>query len=282
MNIPNSPGEWELSADMSSMLRLGSGTERDVVGTTAVLLMQQAIPTTTENEEFHRTILGFLAGASAEALVDDQRAEQSMIILKDGLPLVPEGHPNKPVIAGGLAELYLGQFEELGNVEDLSNAIQYATQGVSLATDEHPSKAELLNTLGYCYQARFEHLRNIVDLDKAIACATQTIALPASENIGADHAVVLTTLGLLHQTRFEQLDEIEDIEKALDYWNQAILLVPDGFSEKPLWLGELGALHFRRFERLNDPADIDKTEQSPYNSANWVAGPYVNSIFLTT
>ncbi len=70
---------------------------------------------------------------------------------------------------------YRAAIEQLGELEDLEQAIQVIQQATHLTPDGHAAKPGYLNSLGISLQIRFERLGELEDLEHAVQVLQQAI-----------------------------------------------------------------------------------------------------------
>ncbi|KAF3920284.1 hypothetical protein AA313_de0208882 [Arthrobotrys entomopaga] len=176
-----------------------------------------------------------------------------------------------------LSSLYWKRFQDNGDDNDLSLAIEYGEKALRERTIQGPESGMLLCNVSHCYGARWERWGNRDDLDHAIKLATEAV-----QHISINHSNrlnALNTLGGLLGRRSELLGTMEDVTQGINMLDEAVKSLRFETSTASVHLMvTLGSLLCSRFERTQSIADIDQAvelaekavEYTPKDSVDWV------------
>ncbi|KAJ7084108.1 CHAT domain-containing protein [Mycena epipterygia] len=178
-------------------------------------------------------------------------------MFEDAVQLTPDGHPDKPERLNNLGISLSRQFEQLGDLSNLSKSIMVFEDAVQLTPDGHPDKPGRLNNLGTSLLGRFERLGDLSNLNKSIMMFEDAVQLTPHGH--PDKPGRLNNLGNSLSHRFERLGDLSDLNKSIMVKEDAVQLTPDGHPDKPERLNNLGNSLFRRFEQLGDLSDLNKS-----------------------
>ncbi|KAF8593883.1 hypothetical protein BDV93DRAFT_566030 [Ceratobasidium sp. AG-I] len=116
---------------------------------------------------------------------------------------------------GNLGISYARRFERLGELGDISKAIDCQTQAVHLTSDEHADKPAYLLSFGNNLRSRFSNLNDFRDIAGAIRAYTRALEL-----LSRTHMLIPTlqlTLGQSYRARGALFGDPQDIAKSLEY-----------------------------------------------------------------
>ncbi|PVF95881.1 hypothetical protein CPB86DRAFT_816821 [Serendipita vermifera] len=165
----------------------------------------------------------------------------------------PSGGDINRMIDGAI-DLY-NDFDRLGNMTSLSQAILQCEIAIELLPRDDPRSPRCLNNLGTCLVRRFEQLGQVTDINDAVARFTAAVELTPD-----DHPLkptYLASLGNTLQVRFQLLGNPADINNAVSQCQNAVNHIPDNRPDKAVYLFGLGICLIARAQGLGDPADID-------------------------
>ncbi|TFK24228.1 hypothetical protein FA15DRAFT_669775 [Coprinopsis marcescibilis] len=168
--------------------------------------------------------------------------------------LLPDGHPDAPLLLSKLGDAYQCRYQRAGNIDDLTKSINAQQVAVDTSPIDHPQRILFLNNLGVALCSRFERTGEVADLTKAIELCQTAVDLSASD--GPDLAACLTSLGSLLATRFRCTGQLSDINEAVELQKRAVKLTPQEHPSFLLLMGNLGAVFQNRFQRTKDVGDI--------------------------
>ncbi|CAE6382601.1 unnamed protein product [Rhizoctonia solani] len=129
------------------------------------------------------------------------------------------------------------RFERLGELDDISKAIDYESQAIAITPVEDPSLPDKLGNLGATYSSRFEGLGDLCDLEKSIEYISHAVALIPDDQ--PNISLWLAYLGNSYHTRFERFGQPSDLDKAIEYKSRGFALAPE---EDPCFSSRLGSL----------------------------------------
>ncbi|EUC58787.1 aromatic di-alanine and TPR containing protein, partial [Rhizoctonia solani AG-3 Rhs1AP] len=151
---------------------------------------------------------------------------------------------------------YNERYRRLGELADLSKAIECHTCALASTSDGHPDMADRHASLGVSYSDRYQRLGDFSDLEKATECSTRALALTPDghPDMSDRHA----SLGVSYTNRYRRLGEFADLSKAIECHIRALALTPDGYSKMSHRYASLGVSYTDRFERLGELTDLEK------------------------
>lgn len=161
-----------------------------------------------------------------------------------------------------------------GNLNDLSQTIEYVQQTVARTDDDHPSKATYLDKLGVLLAYSYHHSGNLRDLENAIKVTEQAVTLiPASS---PELAYYLTSLGNRLHERYLHSGDLTDLERSFEAAEQAVTLTPSSSPEIAGYLTNLSSRLHDRYLHSGDLADLERAiaaaeqavDQTPKDSPN--------------
>jgi len=148
-------------------------------------------------------------------------------------------------------------FEQLGNLADISEAISIQQQAVQLTPTGHPNVPVALNNLGNSLVRRFERTGDLSDISEAISALQRAVQLTPN-----GHTYMLgqlCNLGVSFLCHFECTGDLSDISEAISNLQCAIQLTPDGHLDTLIaQLNNLGTSFLSHFERTGDLSDISE------------------------
>ena len=155
------------------------------------------------------------------------------------------------------ANLLQTRFEQLGQPEDLDNAISLHRHALELQPAGHPDRSASLNNLGTSLHTRFEQSGQLEDLDEAMSLLRDALELfPAGHPNRSDS---LNNLANSLQTRFEHSGQLEDLGMAISLHRDALELRPAGHLDRSGSLNNLANSLRTRFEQSGQLEDVDES-----------------------
>ena len=165
-------------------------------------------------------------------------------------------HPGRLSLLNNLANALRTRFDQLGQREDLDEAISLHRGALELRTAPHPDRPGSLNNLANALRRRFDQLGQREDLDKAISLHRQALELfPAPH---PDRPSSLNNLANTLSTRFHQLGKHEDLDEAISLHRQALELFPAPHPNRPGSLNNLANALRTRFPQSGQREDPDE------------------------
>ncbi|EIM81749.1 uncharacterized protein STEHIDRAFT_161915 [Stereum hirsutum FP-91666 SS1] len=170
------------------------------------------------------------------------------------------------------------RFEEMGQADDLSEAIVYHREVLSLLPENHPAIPSTSNSLAVALHSRYQLLGARKDLKRAITYQLSTVhatsvlrgalnrqtdrvitylrqdlrRLPRSE----DRSQAVSELAFTLRSRFDQYGDVEDLDEAIVFLREAVILRPPGNARRSMTLDALGQALAARFEQRQDAVDL--------------------------
>ncbi|KAJ7903211.1 hypothetical protein B0H13DRAFT_1882169 [Mycena leptocephala] len=183
-------------------------------------------------------------------------------------PIDLDVHPAVLARRVGLASLKM--YQESGDINMLTSAVQYLQEAVDVTAIDDPTRAEhydqeafelvgeeeldkgtqalrLLN-ISAGLMARYERLRDLADLETAICHAEKAVKLMPQDH--PRRAGCLQLLAMLLFLRYTRLGNLKDLEAALAYNEKALEHTPKGHPEKAFRLQYRARLFSARYKRF--------------------------------
>jgi hypothetical protein len=168
-------------------------------------------------------------------------------LLRQSLDLQPPGYHRRSASLNNLANALLTRFEQLGDLDSLSDAVKLHRQALELRPTGHPHHSMSLNNLATAMHTQFEHLGDLDSLAEAVELHRRALDLYPP---GHPHRYMsLNNLATSVQTRFEHLGDVASLAEAVDLHRQALSLCPPGHPHRSASLSNLAsALQARHFQ----------------------------------
>ncbi|KAI0027071.1 CHAT domain-containing protein, partial [Vararia minispora EC-137] len=147
------------------------------------------------------------------------------------------------------------RFDQLGELQNLEDAIAVQRRAVDLTPDNHPNMPLRLNNLGSFLSECFDRLGELQNLEDAIAAQHRAVDLTPDDH--PDMPVRLHNLGHSLSDRFDRLGELQNLEDAIAVQRRAVDLTPDNHPDMPLRLHNLGSFLSKRFNRLGELPNLE-------------------------
>ncbi|MGW0881500.1 CHAT domain-containing protein [Streptomyces sp. NPDC002671] len=148
-------------------------------------------------------LAGALAGhAGRVVMADDQddQYDQAVELLRGVLPLVPDGHPDRPGCLRSLADVLLARFTEKKDPRDLADAVDASRSAVQAGAASGYLRPGLLRGLAKALSAQADHFAVPGALTEAVTALRVAATLLSDDH--PDRTGILTELGLALQNRF--------------------------------------------------------------------------------
>jgi hypothetical protein len=163
-----------------------------------------------------------------------------------------------PDRAGPLNNLSIAlgrRFDRTDSIDDLDNAIKFASMAVDATLPGSPNRAGNLSNYGVWLSRRFERFGWIEDLNNAIDVSNK--AVEATKH-GHFRAGMLTNLGTRLGSRFERTGSMDDLNRSVQLTNMAVEATPQDHIERPIRLSNLGNRLGSRFEQTGSIDDLNR------------------------
>jgi len=157
-------------------------------------------------------------------------------------------------------------FWQYGFAEDLTEAVEKASEAVKNTTCDHAEYADRLDLLGVILTSRYERFANTNDLDTAIQLSRSAVKLTATDH--PDLATRLYNLGNKLRSRFERIPRIVDLEEAIQVTRRAVEVTPPDSPDLAFYLNNIGLLLQRRFDRKRRISDQEEAIQAARRSVD--------------
>jgi tetratricopeptide (TPR) repeat protein len=148
------------------------------------------------------------------------------------------------------------QFEQLGDLDLLAEAIELQRQALDLRTPGHPDRSTSLHNLANAVRTRFEQYGDLESLAEAVELHRQALVLRPQGD--PDRASSLSNLANALLTRSQQLDDMDSLAEAIELHRQTLTLCPTGHSHRPSSLHNLATALQTRFEQLRDLSSLEE------------------------
>ncbi|KIM71698.1 hypothetical protein PILCRDRAFT_82523 [Piloderma croceum F 1598] len=176
--------------------------------------------------------------------------------LREGQALLPVHHPNVSLASlNNLAIALSTRFDQLGQYEDLDEAILFHREALELRAAPHPRRSSSLNNLAVALSTRFDQLGQREDLDEAILFHREALKLfpaPHPHRSGS-----LNNLANALRTRFDQPGQCEDLDEAILFYREALELFPAPHPDRSSSLNNLANVLRTRFDQRGQGEDLD-------------------------
>ncbi|KAJ6548811.1 CHAT domain-containing protein [Mycena capillaripes] len=148
------------------------------------------------------------------------------------------------------------RFEELGDVNDINEAVAIQKEAIGLTPDEDTNKPAMLNNLGNSLELRFQRFGGLLDLNESISTRRNAVQLTPDGH--PTKLAWLSYLGNVLQLRFQRLGDLDDLNESISKHKTAVELTPDGHPSKFSRCSDFGNALQLRFERLGDLCALDE------------------------
>ncbi|KAJ5175406.1 CHAT domain-containing protein [Penicillium canariense] len=172
------------------------------------------------------------------------------------LELSSAGHFKRAMLSGNLARLYTARFHRLRDVEDIENAVGYASE--AFETNQDPEEDAVYGILlSDALGSRFEMTEHPEDLGCAIDLAREVVEATSEEDeqLLADRRHNLSTL---LNDRFSHFDSVTDLEEAISLEESAISALNNNQSKLVMALDHLGDLLESKSQLREDASDLNR------------------------
>ncbi|KAH7318855.1 CHAT domain-containing protein [Rhizoctonia solani] len=148
------------------------------------------------------------------------------------------------------------RYDELGNVDDLSKAIDFYEQALIYVPPTSPILVDIVIDLNAALEKRYECLGDVTDVSKSIEWFSAFVIKLPSEH--KKMATIMDRLGLSYLRRFERIGHLDDIEQGIQYLAGGVSLAQINDKEIHSYLNNLGMGYGTRSVRLGDTNDINQ------------------------
>ncbi|KAJ9419719.1 CHAT domain-containing protein [Fusarium oxysporum] len=164
-----------------------------------------------------------------------------------------------PDLFSKLAMSAYERYIQTGGKDDISEAIDWAKQGIDLENGSNSLLRQWLNNLGVFLETRYERTGEMNDLEEAIQIAQQAVKSTPGDH--PDLAAMLNNLGNKLESRYEQTGEMRDLEEAIQIAQQAVKSTPGDHPDLAAMLNNLGNMLERRYKRMGEIRDLEEAIQ---------------------
>ena len=171
--------------------------------------------------------------------------------------LTTSTHPNRIKFLINLASCLKQRFDDHGALQDITDAIEAASQIVRLARPRHPELATWLNYLAIYHSKRFDQFENITDTDEAITYGKEAIEMTPEDDV-LNRAKRFSSLSLYYSDRFKWAGDMNDLQLAVILSRKALTLFPLDHSERPTIIHNLTFCLRARYLRLGSIEDLEE------------------------
>jgi hypothetical protein len=171
-----------------------------------------------------------------------------------------------------LASALMIQFEHIGGIASLAEAVDLLRQTLDLRLPRSPARRNSLSNLANALYVRFQELGDWESLMEAINLHAQALKLlplghPDRSSALSDLANALRSRGHLHGALNDNKAALNDVTAAISLHRQALELRPLGHSNRPKSLGNLAAALQATSTRL--ATWIRSQRRSIYTAVPW-------------
>ncbi|MFJ9033247.1 CHAT domain-containing protein [Streptomyces sp. NPDC102274] len=150
---------------------------------------------------------------------------EALRLLRRAEPLLPPGHPERPVTLGDLGLVLSTSHQRTGNPEELNEAILVLREAVALTSEGNEILGVRLLNLGMALGLRHQLNEDGEDLREARECRRRARELPG---LGRAHrAALLGSTAISRMTGFERAaDPVAQLDEAIGLFREALALTP--------------------------------------------------------
>ncbi|KAJ7879170.1 tetratricopeptide repeat-containing protein [Mycena leptocephala] len=175
---------------------------------------------------------------------------------RQAVVLCPVWNTRHSTFVGGLGSLLYTQFGQVGDMEDLNEAIECGRRVLDLLPRGHANHPKALNNLAAYIHTRFKQRGNAEDIDEAIQLHREALVLLAAPH--PDRGRCLSNLANIIHTQFKLRGNAEDIDEALGLHREALTLCPAPHPDRGSSLSNLSNTIYTRFKQRGNAEDIDE------------------------
>lgn len=150
---------------------------------------------------------------------------EALRLLRRAEPLLPPGHPQRPVTLSHLGLVLSSSYQHTGNQQELNEAIQALREAMALTPEGHEILSVRLLNLGMALGLRHRLTEDGEDLREARECRRRAGELPG---LGRAHrAVLLASTAISLMTGYERAaDPVAQVDEAIRLFREALALTP--------------------------------------------------------
>ncbi|KAG2147872.1 CHAT domain-containing protein [Suillus bovinus] len=149
---------------------------------------------------------------------------------------------------------------QIGNSEDLDEAIALHREALALRPVGHTDRSMSLNNLATQLSSRFHHRGDGEDLDEAIALHREALALcPVGHT---DRSKSLNNRAITLSSRFHHQGNGEDLNEAIALHREALALRPVGHTDRSMSLINLANQLCSRFDHRGNGEDLNESREN--------------------
>ncbi|RPA97081.1 hypothetical protein L873DRAFT_1771948 [Choiromyces venosus 120613-1] len=158
--------------------------------------------------------------------------------------------------------MFSAWFEQLGDLDDLQQAMEHCEAAVSATPPDHPARVATYNNLGNVFCWRFGRLGDLSDLQQTITYGEAAVAVTTK-----DHSYLALRYNNMSNNcyqRFDRIGNINDLQQAIKYAEAALSSTPSNHRNpisRYIYLAtynNLGNMLCIRFRRIGDLDDLQQ------------------------
>lgn len=154
----------------------------------------------------------------------------------------------------GLSTALYYRFIRLNDLNDLQNALEYATSAIAASQDESPTLSNQQYSLALIYNQHYDRFGDLEDLEAAIKYGQAAVKGSAPGNPGLQ--TFQRGLATSYTTRFLKYNNQDDLNMALHYDQAATEGTPQNHYNYSLHLQSLGVSYSNKFLVSKDIKDL--------------------------
>ncbi|KAH7906390.1 CHAT domain-containing protein [Hygrophoropsis aurantiaca] len=147
------------------------------------------------------------------------------------------------------------RYHHRGNIDDLTQAIEYYRTAVQLRPAGHGIHYAAVGGYALVLHARFTQGGHMDDLEKSIELSREALGLQPLGS--ADRPMALNNLACRFFIRFTHRGDKEDLDQAIQHYRAFYNLLPERHADRPYALNHLANALHARFQQQRDPTDLD-------------------------
>ncbi|KAJ7722432.1 CHAT domain-containing protein, partial [Mycena maculata] len=165
-----------------------------------------------------------------------------------------EVHP--AVLAGQAGQTALEMYQQSGDINMLTSAVQYLQEAVDVTAIDDRTRAEHVQNLGTSYLTRYQRLGYLQDLEAAVGYNQEAVELTFQDKGHKERIKQLKNLSVSLSERYQRLGHMSNLETSLRYAQQVVEIMPQSDQRRAPALRNVADLLLARYNRLGHLKDL--------------------------
>lgn len=178
-----------------------------------------------------------------------------IMIQEKSIEIISQNHSRKNKYLTSLGTSWRLQYEVLGNITDLKNALEKQSTAVNMTFETHPNRAMYLNHLGNTMLCYCDYLKDNLQIDLAILNHQTAVNITPKEH--PRKSIYLSNLGNAFMQCFKQFELISDLDKAIVYYQASVNITPKQYPDRSMHYNCFANALSTRFSVCGDLSDIN-------------------------